>query len=60
MGQYQRNIFLKGKYLGITEYIAKENNSKKFAMLIYNKKLSVCPVLLIYPLKSLRKNIKNK
>ena len=35
-----KKLFLKGKFPGITEFIAKKYK-KKIAMLIYNKKLSV-------------------
>ena len=48
---------LNKKYLGVTEYVAKNFNQKKFAMLIYNKKLSVCPVTTHLPLKLVAKKI---
>ena len=35
-------------------------NKKKFAMLIYNKELSVCPVTTHLPLKSVSKKITRK
>ena len=43
MDQFLKKTFLKKKYNGITEYLAKKTNTKKFAMIIYNNKLSVCP-----------------
>ena len=48
------------KYLGVTEYISHSFNQKKFAMLIYNKKLSVCPITTHLPLKSVSKKITKK
>ena len=36
--------FLKGKFKGITEFLAKKTNSDDPVMLIYNQKLSVCPL----------------
>ena len=43
-GPISKKYFLKKKYLGVTEYLAKKTNTKKFAMLIYNQKLSVSPI----------------
>ena len=43
-GPINKTKTLNKKYLGVTEYVAKNFNQKKFAMLIYNKKLSVCPI----------------
>ncbi len=60
-GPISKKKFLKKKYLGITEYIASKFKIKKNAMLIYNKKLSVCPVTTHLPIKLVTKNItKNK
>ena len=50
-GPINKKDFLQKKYIGITEYIASEFNIKKIGMLIYNKKLSVCPVTTHLPLK---------
>ena len=50
-GPISKKYFLKNKYLGITEYLAKKTRSKKFAMLIYNKKLSVVPITTHLPIK---------
>ena len=59
-GPISKKTFLKKKYPGITEYIAKKNNIKKFAMLIYNKELSVCPLTTHIPLKKVSKFITRK
>ncbi len=59
-GPISKKNFLKKKYLGITEYLAKKFKVKKFAMLIYNKQLSVCPITTHLPLKSVPKNIKKR
>lgn len=59
-GPISKKLFLKGKFPGITEFIAKKYNKKKIAMLIYNKKLSVCPITTHSPLKLVSKIIKKK
>ena len=59
-GPISKKYFLKNKYLGITEYLAKKTNSNNFAMLIYNKKLSVAPITTHLPLKLVVKNISKK
>ena len=41
----------------MTEYISKKFKVKKNAMLIFNKKLSVCPLTTHVPLKRVTKNI---
>ena len=55
MGLFQKN-FLGNKYLGITEYLAEKTNKKKFAMLIFNKKLSVSPITTHLPINDISKN----
>ena len=40
MDQYQKNFF-KGKYKGITEFLAFKTNTFNEVMLIFNKELSV-------------------
>ena len=50
-GPISKKSFLNKNYLGITEYLTKKTNSKKTAMLIYNKNLSVCPLTTHLPLK---------
>ena len=59
-GPVDKSKTLKKKYLGITEYISKKFNKKKFAMLIYNEKLSVCPITTHLPLKLVTKEISQK
>ena len=59
-GPINKKTFLKRDYLGITEYISKNFKIKKNAMLIYNNKLSVCPVTTHLPLKSVAKKINKK
>ena len=59
-GPISKNSFLKKKYLGITEYLTKKTKSNQNAMLIYNKKLSVCPITTHLPLKLVAKNITKK
>ena len=59
-GPINKTQTLKRKYLGVTEYVAKNFNQNKFAMLIYNKKLSVCPVTTHLPLKLVAKKISKK
>jgi len=56
-GPISKKTFLKKKYNGITEYLADKTNTKKFAMLIYNKKLSVCPLTTHLPVKYISKRI---
>ena len=56
-GPINKNHLLKKKFLGITEYISSKFNIKKNAMLIYNKKLSVCPVTTHLPIKYVQKKI---
>ena len=59
-GPISKKYFLKKKYLGVTEFISSKFKSKKNAMLIYNKKLSVCPITTHLPLKSVIKKINSK
>ena len=56
-GPISKKSFLNKNYLGITEYLTKKTNSKKTAMLIYNKSLSVCPLTTHLPLKLVAKKI---
>jgi 4-hydroxythreonine-4-phosphate dehydrogenase len=56
-GPISKKKFLKKKFNGITEYLANKTNTKKFAMIIYNKDLSVCPVTTHIPIKYVRKKI---
>ena len=59
-GPINKTRTLKKKFLGVTEFVAKNFNQKQFAMLIYNKKLSVCPVTTHLPLKLVAKKITKK
>jgi len=59
-GPISKKNFLKKKFFGITEYIAHQTKTKNFAMLIYNKSLSVCPITTHLPLKEVHKNITKK
>ena len=59
-GPISKKTFLNKKYLGLTEYISNKFNVKKNAMLIYNKKLSVCPLTTHLPLKLVTKSINKK
>lgn len=57
-GPISKEFFLKGRYKGITEYISfKFNIKKKFAMLIYNKNLSVSPITTHLPINKVSKEI---
>ena len=60
-GPISKKYFLRGKTLGITEYLAlRANRNNKVAMLIYNQKLSVSPLTTHLPLKEVYKNISVK
>ena len=59
-GPISKKHFLNNKHLGVTEYLAKKTNCKKFAMLIYNKKLSVVPITTHLPIKLVAKNLNKK
>ena len=56
-GPISKKTFLKKKFNGITEYLANKTNTKDFAMIIYNKKLSVCPLTTHLPIKYVSKMI---
>jgi 4-hydroxythreonine-4-phosphate dehydrogenase len=58
-GPVSKKHFLKGKFQGITEYLAKKTKIKKndVVMLIYNKNLSVSPVTTHLPLKLVHKKL---
>jgi 4-hydroxythreonine-4-phosphate dehydrogenase len=56
-GPISKKTFLKKKFNGITEFLAKKTNVKKFAMIIYNKNLSVCPLTTHIPVKYVSKKI---
>ena len=56
-GPISKKYFLKKKFIGITEYLAKKTSSKKIAMIIYNKSLSVSPLTTHLPVKYIVKKI---
>ena len=56
-GPVSKKTFLRNKYNGITEYLADKTNTKNFAMIIYNKNLSVCPLTTHLPIKFVTKKI---
>ena len=59
-GPVNKKTFLKKKYLGVTEYLANQTNSKYPVMLIYNDKISVSPITTHLPIKHVAKNINKK
>ncbi len=59
-GPISKKNFLDKKYLGMTEYFSNKFSVKKTCMLIYNKKLSVCPLTTHLPLKAVSKKINKK
>tara|TARA_B100001093_G_scaffold187915_1_gene180465 strand:- start:954 stop:1916 length:963 start_codon:yes stop_codon:yes gene_type:complete len=59
-GPISKKNFLKKNDLGITEFLARKTNTKKFAMLIFNRKLGVCPVTTHVPLKKVSSLISKK
>jgi len=56
-GPVSKKYFLKGKTLGITEYLAKKTKKNNVAMLIFNKNLSVSPLTTHLALKDVHKKI---
>ena len=60
-GPVSKKHFLKGKTLGITEYLAhKTKKNNKVAMLIFNKNLSVSPITTHLALRDVHKKITKK
>ena len=60
-GPISKKYFLKGKSLGITEYLAKKTKKdNSIAMLIYNKKLSISPITTHIALKDVHRKITKK
>jgi len=60
-GPVSKKNFLKGDYQGITEYICSKYGIKEnYAMLIYNKALSVSPVTTHLPISKVPKEINTK
>jgi len=57
-GPISKKHFLNGRHFGITEYLANQTKVKdKFAMLIFNKNLSVSPLTTHLALKDVHKKI---
>lgn len=56
-GPISKKKFLNKKYQGVTEYFAKKTKTNNFAMIIYNKLLSVSPLTTHLPLKKVSKKI---
>ena len=59
-GPINKKTFLKFKFQWITEYLAKDLKCKNYAMLIYTKKIAVCPITTHLPLKKVYKSISRK
>ena len=59
-GPISKKNFLNKKYLGMTEYISEYFSKKNTCMLIFNKKLSVCPITTHLPLSMVSKKINKK
>ena len=60
-GPISKKYFLKGRTLGITEYLAKKTKkNNEVAMLIFNKKLAVSPITTHLALKDVHKHISKK
>ncbi len=59
-GPIIKKNFLKKKYPGITEYLSENFYANNTAMLIYNKRLSVCPITTHLPLKKVAGKINQK
>ena len=59
-GPISKKTFLKGKFKGITEFLAKKTNSDDPVMLIYNRKLGVCPLTTHLPISKVSGKVKKK
>ena len=59
-GPISKKHFLKGKSLGITEYLSKKTKKDNVAMIIFNKKLSVSPITTHVALKNVNRKISKK
>ena len=57
-GPVSKTTFLRGKFKGITEYLAFKTKSKNEVMLIFNKKLSVSPITTHIPINQVTQSIK--
>ncbi len=59
-GPISKAKFLRGKYNGITEYLAFKTKSLNEVMLIFNKNLSVSPITTHVPVNQVTQRIKKK
>ena len=59
-GPVSKRTFLKGRYNGITEYLASKTGSVNDTMLIFNKQLSVSPITTHVPINQVANKIKKK
>ena len=59
-GPISKTTFLKGKYSGITEFLAFKTKSFNEVMLIFNKELSVSPITTHVPIDKVTQKIKKK
>ena len=59
-GPISKKDFLDRRVPGVTEYLANKFKKKNFAMLIYNKKLSVSTITTHLPIKNVSKNLNKK
>ena len=59
-GPISKTTFLKGKYKGITEYLALKTGSLNEVMLIFNKELSVSPMTTHIPINKVSQKIKKE
>jgi 4-hydroxythreonine-4-phosphate dehydrogenase len=59
-GPVNKKRFLNFKKPGVTEYLANKYKIRNFAMLIYNRNLSVCPITTHLPIKDVHKYINKK
>ena len=59
-GPINKKTFLSKKYLGLTEYIASKFNIKDTGMLIYNDKISVCPLTTHLPINQVSKKLSKR
>jgi 4-hydroxythreonine-4-phosphate dehydrogenase len=59
-GPVSKKYFLNEKFPGVTEYLAYEFKIKKYAMLIYNKKLSVAPITTHMPIRNISQKLSKK
>jgi len=59
-GPISKTTFLKGKFKGITEYLAFKTKTLNEVMLIFNKKLSVSPITTHLPINQVTQKIKRR